>query len=175
MRTGGVRGETGGGHHRRLETAGIEGRLDVEDEGRGGDDERVVRGAQGLDVAAVGGEEEGPLEAVTAQGGDEVAQDRGEGRGLDVERAGEVEVLARAAEGDRGQRDRVADPRGEALGEGVGDPAIGAERQMRAVLLDRAEGHDRGATAGREPALDFGPDGVLEPRRVDWRGWRGWR
>ena len=56
---------------------------------------------------------------------------------------GKARVLGGAAERQRRQAHRLGDARAEALGQRLGDPGVGGERQMRAVLLGGAERHAR--------------------------------
>ena len=116
------------------------------------------RRPQRLRVAAVGGEEKHAADAVAAERADRVAQDRHERRRLQVERAGKRQVLARAADGQGGTGEGVADLGAQAFGERVRDDGVGVEREMGSVLLRRAERQDGRAAAPGHERGDLGPD-----------------
>ncbi len=72
-------------------------------------------------------------------------------------------MLARAPERERRTRDGARKARGEALRERVADPRVGREREMRAVLLGRAERNERDTWSGGECRGELRPDEPSEP------------
>ncbi len=96
-------------------------------------------------VASVGVDHDQPPCAVRGEGLADVGDDRGQGGGADADGAGERGVLVRAAERYRRQRQNtvvVADGGGD----GAGDEGVGAQGQMRAVLLERPDRQHRDST-----------------------------
>src|SRR5690606_14531567 len=106
------------------------------------------------------------LEAVPRERAREVAQHRDERLLVERQRAGKRRVLARAAERERRQAHDAGAARAQTLGDRVRDQRVGRERQVRSVLLGRAERQERRAAAGREQRLDVRPGQALERRRA---------
>ena len=61
-------------------------------------------------------------------------------------------------------RRHAAEPRRDARRDRVRDQRVGRERQVRTVLLGRAERQDRGRAARRSEPLHVGPREVGDPR-----------
>ena len=66
-------------------------------------------------------------------------------------------MLGRAADGEGRTHDGVGQPLGDAGRQRLGDQRVGVERQVRPVLLGRAERHDHRAPAVRHLGVDLGP------------------
>ncbi len=74
--------------------------------------------------------------------------------------------MGRVPDLDRGQ-DQVQRRAGGRCGaQRIGVIAVHRQREMRSVLLDRAQRKDRRASAGRDRLGDLGAGQVLDPRRA---------
>ncbi len=113
----------------------------------------------------MGGEQERLLEAMSRQRSEHIDEDRLERFRLDMKRARKVEMLARAAQGDGRERDRIIESVGQTFEKRVGDPSIGPEWEMRALLFDGSKSDQRGAFARANLLLDLRPDRSFVARR----------
>src|SRR5476651_1019299 len=93
------------------------------------------------DVAAVAVHEEEAREAVLGERQHVVAHDGDQGRGLERDRAREVEMMLRHADRDR-WRHQGADLFADAAADHLGGERVGADQAGRAVLLGRADRND---------------------------------
>ena len=119
-------------------------------------------------VAAVEIDQDQAGKAGIAQRGRDVADDRRERFGPEVDRASGLAVLDRTGDGQRRKQIGVEAP-SDRLGHGPGQQEIGSNRQMASMLFDRPDGQDRhragaagnvdGSLMGREHA------GSLRPKR----------
>jgi hypothetical protein len=127
----------------------VELELDPDRERPRAEGDAIAHRAQGVDVAAVGREDEGPLEAVASERGEQIVEELLEGLGGETQSAREVEVLVGATERDRRQRDRVGDPLGQRA-------PRGASAIQRSVASGRwgpcCSIEPRGTIAVRRPA-----------------------
>ena len=120
-----------------------------------------------LDVAAVAVHEHDAV-GPGARRPPELDEQGGERRRADRDRAREVLVLAARAVRDRRRDDGVDADRREPRGEGVADDGrhdgVGVERQVRPVLLGRAERHEHERSPA--PRATAGPRDARAPRPV---------
>jgi hypothetical protein len=90
----------------------------------------------------VRGHDHEQTEAVSRQALRLVNRDLGQGAGTKRDRAGEINVLLGAADA-YGRREHCAKSSGHVPPDGIGQHRVGTNRQMPAVMLDRAKRYDR--------------------------------
>jgi hypothetical protein len=113
-------------------------------------------------IAAVGWKEHDRAKAVVCEALDEVADDEMKGLGAQRQRSGPVHVVLGAADRD-GRRTEGVESLSQQRPQALAEQRVGLEREVRAMLLDRAEGHDDAVAAPIEGSADVPPGHCAEP------------
>jgi hypothetical protein len=106
-------------------------------------------------------DEHDALEPTAGERAHQVGDDRVERLVRDRQRAGEVQVVRRAADAD-GRRDEGVELLTHGAGQLVAEQRIGGERHVEPVLLGRSECDDDRVAAALELGLHLGPGELVE-------------